>query len=448
MDEKSKREQQKQDLLAAGLGGATSETVQRYGGAVKQHIVSYSGNDFEFGKTLAKGLKQVSEEKVNPNYEYQNIHQQAGFSAEIKDVARTNAERIIKGDSTRKIRTDDLGRVNDPLYDTFEIDKNGNIIDGTGSQMKFIGASENDPSGAGAPARALEKLQSKKFEKYLEKDVKLDVPSDYYDKMIEEADNNIKKLSSQLENQQNSGQIEQAEKIKARIDKLKKIKNNLRKSTVSSKEAEFARLHPGLSTTIDIAKISHRAGIETTKTSALIGGSVSIVKNLVSLCKGDEKPEEAIKNVIKDTATTATVGYATGFAGSALKGVMQNASTGAVRSLSKSNFPAMVVTMSVSSSKTLVKYFNGEINGLECLETLGEQGTGLIAASVFSVLGQMAIPVPVVGGLIGVMVGYALSSATYGLLVQSLNEAKLAHEQRLLIEKTCNEHIQLIGKNN
>ena len=40
-----------------------------------------------------KGLKQISDEKVNPDYEYQDIHQQAGFSAEVKDVARENAEK-------------------------------------------------------------------------------------------------------------------------------------------------------------------------------------------------------------------------------------------------------------------------------------------------------------------------------------------------------------------
>ena len=54
------------------------------------------------------------------------------------------------------------------------------------------------------------------------------------------------------------------------------------------------------------------------------------------------------------------------------------------------------------------------------------------------------IPIPVVGGLIGGMVGYALSSATYGVLVGSLKDAKLAHEERIAIEKACEEHIKMI----
>ena len=200
----------------------------------------------------------------------------------MKDVARSNADNIINGKSTRKIRTDDLGRVNDQLYDTVSIDQNGNIIDGSGAQMKFLGASERDPTGAGNAARALDKLQSKKFEKYLDHDVKIDVPSDQYDKIIQEADAKIESLSRQLERQKSIGNEAQAQKLQERIAKLNKIKKNLRKSTVSSKEAVFARLHPGLSTAADVVKISHKAGIKNARYGALIGSSVSMVKNIVA----------------------------------------------------------------------------------------------------------------------------------------------------------------------
>ena len=41
MDEKEKKKQQSEDLLNAGVAGASYETVQRYGSAVKQHYVAY-----------------------------------------------------------------------------------------------------------------------------------------------------------------------------------------------------------------------------------------------------------------------------------------------------------------------------------------------------------------------------------------------------------------------
>ena len=157
MKDKEKEKQKKEDLLNAGIAGASYETIQRFGDAAKQHFVAYSGEDNELNQTLVKGLKQISESKINADYEYQNIHQQAGFSAEVKDVAKSNAQRIINHDSTRKVRTDDLGRVNDPLYDTVTMDSRGNIISGSGTQMKFIGASEKDPKGIGNASRALDK---------------------------------------------------------------------------------------------------------------------------------------------------------------------------------------------------------------------------------------------------------------------------------------------------
>ncbi|MGF6989789.1 DNA-binding transcriptional MerR regulator [Lachnospiraceae bacterium PM6-15] len=443
MDDKKKKER-KENILNAGIAGAAAEKIQRYGSAAKQHYVAYYGIDNEGGKKLAKGLKQLSEQKINPDYKYQNIHQQAGFSAEVKDAARFNADNIIKGDSGKKIRTDDIGSVNDPIYDAFEIDAKGNIVDGSGTQMKFLGASEKDPTGEGASERALQKLQSKKFDKYWDNDAKIEVPSNQYDEIISEANSKIEKLTRQLKNQKGVGNEEQNQKIQDKIDKLEKIKRNLRRSTVSSDEAVFARLHPKLSTAVDVAKISHEAGIKTAESAAIIGGSVSIARNLVSVCKGEMELEDAIKNVAKDTTTTAACGYGTGFAGTAIKGAMQNSGSQYMQTLSKTNIAGTVVAVTVATTKTLNRYFQGDIDGVECLESLGEQGTGMISSAMFSVIGQAVIPVPVVGGLIGGMVGYAVSSATYGVLMKSLKEEKLARETRIQIEQACEEHIRLI----
>lgn len=443
-NKKQKENKNNENLKKATVEGAAAEIVQRFGSANKEHIVAFSGVDNETGTTLKKSLNSISKEKINSEYEFQNTQQQAGFAAEVKDTARTNAENIINGKKERKVRTDDMGRVNDPLYDHVVVDEKGNVIDGSGSQMKFVGASKNDPTGAGAPKRALDKLLSKKFSKYLDADAKIEVPSDYYDEMQKIADEKINQLQKQAEAARKSGKTDVANQKKQQIAKLKKIKKNLRKSKVSSKEAVFARNHPKLSTAKDIAKISHRAGVEAAKIGAAVGGTVSMVQNMVALYKGDIKPEQAVKNVAKDTACSAVVSYGTGFAGSAIKGAMQNASNATVRSLSKTNLPATIVTSSIVVGKTLRKYFNNEINGVECFQELGEQGTGMISSAMFATIGQAVIPIPVVGFMIGSMVGYTISSASYGLLLESLKEKELAHERRIAIEKECEEHIKLI----
>ena len=162
--------------------GAAYEVVTRYGSASKEHIVAYSGHDNELGKTLKRGLKKTAESKVNKEYEKQNLKQQAGFAAEDKYTARQNAEKIISGSKERYSRTDDLGRVNDPLFDHVLLDNNGIEIPGTGEQMKFVGSD---------PKECLARLESKKFKKYLDADATITVPSDYYDGIIQEANNRI-----------------------------------------------------------------------------------------------------------------------------------------------------------------------------------------------------------------------------------------------------------------
>lgn len=448
-----KKKEKKKDIINAGIAGASYETVQRFGSAAKEHFVAYSGVDNEVidpitgkGQELQKSLKSIKNQGTNDEYSFSIRQQKAGWAAEVKDTANTNAENIISGKSTRKIRHDDLNDTpaNHPLYDHVEIDADGNIIVGSGTQMKFIGGSEMDITGSGNAERALKKLQSKDFQKYLDNDVKIEVPKDEYQQMMDMATDEIDKLQKQLEKLKANGNVEAATKVENKIKNLNKLKKNLKPSTLTRKEALEAVDSPKFSTAKSVAKISHRAGLETAEKSAMIGGSVSLVRNVVGMCKGEIEASEATKNVVKDTAQAAAVGYGTGFAGTAIKGAMQNASSSYTRALAKTNVAGTVVAVAVSATKTLKQYFDGEIDGTQCLESLGEQGTGMIASAMFTAIGQAVIPIPVVGGLIGGMVGYALSSATYGILTSSLKEAKIAREERIAIEKACEEHIKMI----
>ena len=446
MTEDKRKKDKQEDLLRAGIAGASYETVQKYGSAAKEHLVGLSGVDNETGARLQKSLKSIQAQGTNDEYAFAIRQQKAGWTAEVKDTATSNAENIIAGKSNRKIRHDDLPNTpaNHQLFDHVEIDADGNIIAGSGSQMKFIGASATDPTGAGNAERALKKLQSKNFQKYLDNDVKIDVPKDEYRQMIDQATEEIGSLQEQLKIARSNGNEKVVASLEKKIDNLNKLKKNLRSSKITRKQSLEAVDHPKLSTMKSVANISHRAGVKTAETAAIVGGSASLVRNIVGMCKGEVEADEAALNVVKDTAHSAALGYGTGFAGSALKSAMQNSASEYTRALAKTNVAGTIVAVTVGASKTLAKYFKGEIDGTQCLEDLGEQGTGMIASSMFTIIGQAVIPIPIVGGLIGGMVGYALSSATYGVLMNSLKEAKLAHEERVAIEKACKEHIKLI----
>ena len=422
----------KEDLRNAGITGAASGTVDQYGSAIKEHFVAFSGHDYETGQPLTKGLKDIAGSKVNPQYQKQNLRQQSGFSAEVKESARYNAKKILEGSAERKVRTDDIGRVNDPLCDHVTLDQNGNIVSGSGAQMKFVG---------NTPKEAFKKLTSTKYEKYRQAGVKLEVPSDYYEGIQKEAAAEIEKLQGQLARAKTP---EQTARLQKKIDDCKVIQNNLQKSEVSSEDAMFARLHPGLSTAQDVIKLSAKAGAQAAAVSAAFAGSISIISNLVAVTKGEKPPKGALVDVAKNTGSAAAIGALTGFAGSALKGAMQNAASESIRTLSRTNLAATAVTATLSASKSLSRYVQGEISGVQCFEELGEEGCGMVSSAMFAVIGQAAIPIPIVGAAIGSMIGYSLASASYSLLLQSQKEAQLAHEERLRIEEECSALIQMI----
>lgn len=87
-EKKCKKEHTIEGLERAAIEGASAEVVQRYGSAIKQHYVAYSGVDNEAGRELSRGLKSISKSKVNNKDYDRNIKQQAGFSAEVKSTAR------------------------------------------------------------------------------------------------------------------------------------------------------------------------------------------------------------------------------------------------------------------------------------------------------------------------------------------------------------------------
>ena len=450
------------EMANIAVEGAAAEVIQRYGSAIKEYSVAYTGKDNEIAKELKKGLKSISKGKINPGYTSQNIKQQAGFAAEVLDVADTNADNIIKGSLNRKTRTDDLfltkdpvsgkniGGVNDELFDHAELNSSGNVIRGTAAQMKFVGKDANS---------CFNKLMSKKYQKYHDAKAKNEVPSDYYDDVLKAANKKLEKLKKSLNNKTVQENPDLQESIKEQIEKCKKIKRNLRKSSVSNKDAINARLHPKLTTGKRVVTLANDAGIKQMGYGAAIAGSVSLIRNLVSVIKGEEKPEEAAKPVVFDSVTGSVASYTTAFSGATIKGVMQNSSSSYLRALSKTNIAATLVTSVTATTKTLKKFISGKITGLECLEELGETGTTQIASAMFATIGTYAakeiagkgaafaigqITIPVVGGIVGSMVGYALSSACYNIVVSSLEEAKLAKEERIHIETACAESIKMI----
>lgn len=97
MKQNDNKKEKQESLDNAAQAGAASEVVQRYGSAAKEHLVAYTGIDNETGVELKKSLESISQNKINPDYQYNNIRQQSGYAAELKRTARHNAQNIIEG---------------------------------------------------------------------------------------------------------------------------------------------------------------------------------------------------------------------------------------------------------------------------------------------------------------------------------------------------------------
>ncbi|GAA7796596.1 hypothetical protein JP0178_09390 [Helicobacter pylori] len=178
-----KKDREKNSNIAnVAIVGAVSEESALYASANKEYLAILDD------KTLGRTLKGISKYKVNPKYQYQNINQQAGFSAELKEQAHANAQNILAGKRERVYQYDDLSSEKKPqvkklfpnhatpsknyeIVDYISVDEKGNVIPSTATQSKFVGRNG---------AECFEKFLFKDYEKYLKNCMKMEIPKDFF----------------------------------------------------------------------------------------------------------------------------------------------------------------------------------------------------------------------------------------------------------------------------
>ncbi len=431
-DDEQKEKKRTMDNIAVALGD--SEITGRYGDANAEFLVGYRGVSNETGQQLTRGLKGISEYKVNPKYAENNLNQQAGFSAEVAKTSRDNAQNIIGKTGKRTIRTDDHPDygLNHPVYDHVEI-LDGQVVDGSGSQMKFVKNNERlldkIAKGEGGGKNDLSRYQ----------DAKLDLPTDKVEAAKKYCETQATTLRDEANTQETKGNLELAAKKRQQAENYEKLKNNIQDSGLTAAEARFYREHPTLATALDIGRTSHKAGLEGAKCGLVIGGSISVVKNIVAVLQDDKDVSTALQDAAIDTGKSVALGYGSAVAGSAIKSVMQQSSKSTVRQLSKTSLPTLAVTVCIEVGSCVQRYAKGEIDTVQFMEELGERGSGLLASGMMATLGQIAIPIPVVGALVGGMVGYTMSSIFYKTSLAAFKEAREAKENYLRFKAQSEE---------
>lgn len=420
--------------------GSTSEESALYASANREHL------------SVLDKLEEISERKINPNYINQNVNQQAGYSAEIKEQAHVNEHNILAGKRERIVQYDDLSSEqkaqvknlypnyatpskNHEIVDYVSVDEKGNVIPGTLTQSKFVGRNG---------AECFEKFLSKDYEKYFENGVKVKIPEDFFGDFQKEANITIKSLESQIAKQKSFGNFQKANILERRLQKCKTIKANTRPASITKAEAIEARLNPNLSTAKDVTSVSHQAGMNAAQTGALTGCVFSLVTNIYECFANGKNPKKAIEHTTIATLKGGALSYGSAFASSSLGGLMQSSANKVIQSLGKGSVPAMFVGACVANATVLTRYFSGKIDKAELRKQLVKANTTLVSSGAMAVVGQTLIPIPVVGVLIGGFVGATLSETCFNALLKAREEAKLARQRRIEIERECREIIKLL----
>ncbi|RVZ83212.1 hypothetical protein EC595_01545 [Helicobacter pylori] len=397
-------------------------------------------------------MEKISKRKINSKYINQNINQQAGYSAELKEQAHVNVHNILAGKRERVHQYDDLSiekkpqvkklfpnyatpNKNHEIVDYASVDEKGNVIPGTLTQSKFVGKNGEE---------CFKKLLSKDYKKYFENGAKMKIARNHYGDFQRAVNTRIKSLESQIAKQKGLGNFQKAAHLEEKLQKCKTIKAHTRPARVAKGEAIEARLNPNLSTAKDVTRVSHQAGMNAAQTGALIGGGVSLVTNVYECIANGKDPMKAIKHTAIATLKGGVLSYGSAFASSSLGGLMQSSANRIIQSLGKGSAPAMIVGACVANATVLTRYFSGKIDKTELLKQLGKANTTLVSSGAMAVAGQALIPIPVVGALVGGFVGAILSETCFNAFLKAREEAKLARQRRIEIEKECHEFIKLL----
>lgn len=173
----------------------------------------------------------------------------------------------------------------------------------------------------------------------------------------------------------------------------------------------------------------HNAGLQGAYNAGAMTAALSAMSNIAAVIKGEVTPEEALKNVAKDTLTSASAGYMLTGGTAVIARSLSNASSPFIRSLVKSNVPGQVVSAVMATGGTLMKYCKGEISTGDCIVELGQTGVSICATGYSMAVGQAVIPIPFVGAAVGAMVGAAMSGGLWRDLQSAIDSADRARAE-------------------
>lgn len=194
----------------------------------------------------------------------------------------------------------------------------------------------------------------------------------------------------------------------------------------------------------------HESGKRAGKVGALLTGGASTITGLYSLHTGEIEVGELISNI----AINSAKGYATGYVVTSMsKGITHSTSyflgESFAKSFARSNAPVAIASGVVNASKSLISYMTGEIESEQLLDEVSHTAITGTSSFYYGALGQVAIPIPVFGAIIGASVGYFIGNILHQSGLIALGDSRVvkeAKERRYAVQAMCLAAIPEIQK--
>lgn len=195
----------------------------------------------------------------------------------------------------------------------------------------------------------------------------------------------------------------------------------------------------------------HESGKRAGNAGAFLTGSISAATGIYSLHKGEIEFGELLSRVAVDSAK----GYATGYVVTAMSKGITHSTTYflgefVARSFARSNAPVAIAAGVVNASKSFVSYINGDIDSEQLLDEISHTAITSTSSFYYGALGQVAIPIPIVGALVGAGVGYFIGNMLHQSGLVALGDSRIvkeAKDRRYAIQAMCLAVIPEIQKN-
>ena len=183
------------------------------------------------------------------------------------------------------------------------------------------------------------------------------------------------------------------------------------------------------------------SGWQGAKSAGTMTAAISSINNITAVIKGQIPPEEALKNVAKDSAISAVTAFGVTGTTAVVARTLSGANSPFVKSLVKSNVPGQVVSAVMATGGTLMKFCKGEIDTKECIKELGQTGITTVTTGYAMAVGQAVIPIPVIGAVVGAVVGAAVAGGLYHDLKGAIDSWERSEREYEEIKRLTDEAI-------